>query len=63
MSVAREQTSDSCLETPHRNGTITSRHQMMGAALMHPRLETSCKPIMGRRRAVGMGCRQRHRGL
>jgi len=27
---------DSCLETHHRNGTSTYRHQMLGAALMHP---------------------------
>lgn len=27
---------DSCLETHHRNGTVTYRHQMLGAALMHP---------------------------
>jgi hypothetical protein len=27
---------DSCLETHHRNGTITYRHQMLGAALIHP---------------------------
>jgi hypothetical protein len=26
----------SCLETHHRNGTVTYRHQMLGAALMHP---------------------------
>jgi hypothetical protein len=26
----------SCLETQHRNGTITYRHQMLGAALIHP---------------------------
>jgi len=26
----------SCLETHHRNGTITYRHQMLGAALIHP---------------------------
>ncbi|RMD63896.1 transposase [Candidatus Parcubacteria bacterium] len=26
----------SCLETHHRNGTITYSHQMLGAALMHP---------------------------
>jgi DDE family transposase len=26
----------SCLETHHRNGTVTSRHQMLGAALIHP---------------------------
>jgi hypothetical protein len=26
----------SCVETPHRHGTGTSRHQMLGAALMHP---------------------------
>jgi Transposase DDE domain len=27
---------ESCLETPHRNGTVTYRHQMLGAALIHP---------------------------
>jgi hypothetical protein len=27
---------ESCLETHHRNGTITYRHQMLGAALIHP---------------------------
>lgn len=27
---------ESCLETHHRNGTVTSRHQMLGAALVHP---------------------------
>src|SRR5688500_17504172 len=27
---------DSCLETHHRNGTITYSHQMLGAALIHP---------------------------
>jgi len=27
---------DSCLETHHRNGTITYRHQLLGAALIHP---------------------------
>jgi hypothetical protein len=27
---------DSCLATHHRSGTVTSRHQMLGAALMHP---------------------------
>ncbi|MDH3602754.1 MAG: hypothetical protein OEU26_24345, partial [Candidatus Tectomicrobia bacterium] len=27
---------DSCLETHHRNGTVTYRHQMLGAALIHP---------------------------
>jgi hypothetical protein len=26
----------SCLETHHRNGTITYRHQLLGAALIHP---------------------------
>ena len=26
----------SCLETHHRNGTVTYRHQMLGAALIHP---------------------------
>ena len=26
----------SCLDTHHRNGTITYRHQMLGAALIHP---------------------------
>ena len=26
----------SCLETPHPNGTVTYRHQMLGAALIHP---------------------------
>jgi hypothetical protein len=26
----------SCLETHHRHGTITYRHQMLGAALIHP---------------------------
>jgi hypothetical protein len=26
----------SCLETHHRNGTVTYRHQMWGAALVHP---------------------------
>jgi hypothetical protein len=26
----------SCLETHHRNGTVTYRHQMLGAALVHP---------------------------
>ena len=26
----------SCLETHHRNGTVTYRHQMWGAALIHP---------------------------
>jgi Transposase DDE domain len=26
----------SCLETHHRNGTVTYRHQMVGAALIHP---------------------------
>jgi hypothetical protein len=26
----------SCVETHHRNGTVTYRHQMLGAALMHP---------------------------
>src|SRR5262247_993778 len=27
---------NSCLETQHRNGTVTYRHQMLGAALIHP---------------------------
>jgi hypothetical protein len=27
---------DSCLETHHRTGTITYRHQMLGAALISP---------------------------
>jgi Transposase DDE domain len=27
---------DACLETHHRNGTVTYRHQMLGAALLHP---------------------------
>jgi hypothetical protein len=27
---------DSCLETHHRHGTVTYRHQMLGAALIHP---------------------------
>jgi len=27
---------DACLETHHRNGTVTYRHQMLGAALIHP---------------------------
>src|ERR687891_1155945 len=27
---------ESCLETHHRNGTVTYRHQMLGAALIHP---------------------------
>lgn len=27
---------ESCLETHHRNGPVTYRHQMLGAALMHP---------------------------
>jgi hypothetical protein len=27
---------DSCLEKHHRNGTVTSAHQMWGAALIHP---------------------------
>ena len=27
---------DSCLEMQHRNGTVTYRHQMLGAALIHP---------------------------
>jgi hypothetical protein len=27
---------DSCLETHHRNGTVTYTHQMLGAALIHP---------------------------
>ena len=27
---------DSCLEAHHRNGTVTYRHQMLGAALIHP---------------------------
>ena len=27
---------ESCLETHHRNGTVTYRHQMLGAALVHP---------------------------
>jgi Transposase DDE domain len=27
---------DSCLETHHRTGTVTYRHQMLGAALIHP---------------------------
>jgi hypothetical protein len=27
---------DSCLETHHRNGTVTYAHQMLGAALIHP---------------------------
>jgi hypothetical protein len=26
----------SCLETHHRNGTVTYRHQLVGAALVHP---------------------------
>jgi hypothetical protein len=26
----------SCLETHHRNGTVTYRHQRLGAALVHP---------------------------
>jgi hypothetical protein len=26
----------SCLEQPHRNGTVTYSHQMLGAALIHP---------------------------
>ena len=27
---------DACLETPHRNGTVTYSHQLLGAALIHP---------------------------
>jgi hypothetical protein len=27
---------ESCLETHHRNGTVTYRHQMLAAALVHP---------------------------
>jgi hypothetical protein len=27
---------ESCLETHHRNGPVTYRHQMLGAALIHP---------------------------
>ena len=27
---------ESCLEPHHRNGTVTYRHQMLGAALVHP---------------------------
>jgi hypothetical protein len=27
---------ESCLETHHRNGTVTDRHQRLGAALIHP---------------------------
>jgi hypothetical protein len=27
---------DSCLETHHRGGTVTYRHQILGAALIHP---------------------------
>src|SRR6201982_1896707 len=27
---------ESCLETHHRNGTVTYSHQMLGAALIHP---------------------------
>src|SRR5213080_1124308 len=27
---------ESCLETHHRNGTVTYHHQMLGAALIHP---------------------------
>lgn len=27
---------DSCLATHHRNGLVTYRHQMLGAALIHP---------------------------
>jgi hypothetical protein len=27
---------DSCLETHHRNGTVTYSHQLLGAALIHP---------------------------
>ena len=27
---------ESCLEKHHRNGTVTSSHQMLGAALIHP---------------------------
>ena len=27
---------ESCLATHHRNGTVTYRHQMLGAALIHP---------------------------
>jgi Transposase DDE domain len=27
---------ESCLETHHRNGTVTYRHQMLGAAFIHP---------------------------
>ena len=27
---------NSCLETHHRNGTVTYAHQMLGAALIHP---------------------------
>jgi hypothetical protein len=27
---------ESCLETHHRHGTVTYRHQMLGAALVHP---------------------------
>jgi hypothetical protein len=27
---------DSCLETHHRNGTVTYAHQLLGAALIHP---------------------------
>ena len=27
---------ESCLETHHRNGTVTYAHQMLGAALIHP---------------------------
>jgi len=35
----------SCLETHHRNGTVTYHHQMLGAALLHPdRREVS--PLM-----------------
>jgi len=27
---------ESCLETPHRNGTVTSAHPLLGAAFIHP---------------------------
>jgi hypothetical protein len=33
---SKEMHCDACLEKHHRNGTVTSSHQMLGAALIHP---------------------------
>jgi hypothetical protein len=33
---SQEMHCESCLETHHRNGTVTSSHQLLGAACIHP---------------------------